>query len=102
MNCCDSYGTCTRSFGCPAQGPDHTPAAVAPIKQTSTRCQELGVCQSLTPCCSGCSIGNQAEQQDVFDRVSYYIAVGLAAGATVGWVVGLASYALHRYEWLTL
>lgn len=98
MNCCSDYGTCTRGPGCPAQGP----AVVAPIKQSITRCQELGVCQALSPCCSGCSITSSDEQTYALDRVTYYIACGIAAGITVGWVVGVTSYLLHRFGWLTL
>lgn len=98
MNCCDDFGTCTRGHGCPAQGP----AVVAPVKQSITRCQELGVCQSLTPCCSGCSITSSDEQAYALDRVTFYVVVGLASAATISWVVGTISFALHYFGWLTL
>jgi hypothetical protein len=98
MNCCDAYGNCRQGRDCPARGP----AVVAPIKQSITRCQELGVCQSLSPCCSGCSITTSIEQQDVFDRVTYYMAIGIATGCTVAVAVGGVSYLLHYFKWLSL
>jgi len=98
MNCCNEFGDCRQGRDCPVRGP----AVVAPIKQSISRCQELGVCQSLTPCCSGCSVTSTDEQEYALDRVTYYMAIGIATACTVAVAFGILSYLLHRFGWLTL
>lgn len=80
----------------------HTPARVAPIKQSISRCHQLGICQAETPRCEDCD-ESPADQADCFsERLLYWTAIGIAASCTVAVAFGSLSYALHRFGWLTL
>ena len=81
---------------------DNSPASVAPIRATISRCEQLGVCQACAPRCGLCADEDERQEQDGLDRISYYLAIGIASAVTVSWVAGVTSYLLHRFGWLTL
>lgn len=62
MNCCDSFGNCTRGPDCPAR----------------PSCDELAVCQSREPRCEGCEPPRLVTALSSHDALDYATAVLLA------------------------
>lgn len=99
MKCCDSLSQC---IDCPTR-----PAAVAPIKLQRRSCDALGVCQSRTTACAGCTTHEQAATKadltrlnelptSRWDRFWFYGTVSIASACTLAMVCGASGWVYVR------